>query len=150
MTAFAAPAVMLIVSEIGAWAHVDVERTCPIEEMQVLSRPCSDYLPLLTMYQVWDGLSNARSDSNATALGISRRGGSNQMARLTETLNLQKGLLRHLRGLPNVALLDNTKVIDIFEDDIPGGGWPIVQLSDGAALRARLLVGSATVWGYQT
>jgi ubiquinone biosynthesis monooxygenase Coq6 len=30
---------IFIVSEIGAWAHVDVERTCPIEEMQVLSRP---------------------------------------------------------------------------------------------------------------
>lgn len=72
------------------------------------------------------------------------------MARLTETLNLQRGLLRRLRELPNVTLLDNTKVINIFEDDIPGGGWPIVQLSDGVALRARLLVGSVTVWGYQT
>jgi hypothetical protein len=68
------------------------------------------------------------------------------MARLTETLNLQRGLLRRLRELPNVTLLDKTKVINIFEDDIPGGGWPIVQLSDGVALRSRLLVGSATVW----
>ena len=48
--AFQAPAVIVIVSEVGAWAHVDVERTCPIEEMQVLSHPCSDYLPLLNMY----------------------------------------------------------------------------------------------------
>jgi hypothetical protein len=48
--AFSAPALMLIVSEIGAWAHVDVERTCPIEEMQVLSRLCANYLPLLTMF----------------------------------------------------------------------------------------------------
>lgn len=64
------------------------------------------------------------------------------MARLTETLNLQRGLLRRLRELPNVTLLDNTKVINIFEDDIPGGGWPIVQLSDGVTLRARLLVGT--------
>ena len=72
------------------------------------------------------------------------------MARLMETLNLQRGLLKRLRELPNFTLLDNTKVINIFEDDIPGGGWPIVQLSDGGALRARLLVSSATVWGYQT
>jgi ubiquinone biosynthesis monooxygenase Coq6 len=97
------------------------------------------------MHQVWDGISDARIDFNATTLEISRRGGSNQMARLTETLNLQRGLLRRLRELPNVTLLDNTKVINIFEDDIPGGGWPIVQLSDGVALRARLLVGSVTV-----
>lgn len=66
------------------------------------------------------------------------------MARLTETLNLQRGLLRRLKELPNVTLLNKTKVVNIFEDDIPGGGWPIVQLSDGVALRARLLVGSVT------
>ena len=70
------------------------------------------------------------------------------MARLTETMNLQSALSRHLRELPNVTLLDNTKVINIVEDDIPGGGWPIVQLSNGVALRARLLVGSAAVWGW--
>jgi ubiquinone biosynthesis monooxygenase Coq6 len=63
------------------------------------------------------------------------------MARMTETLNLQRALFRRLGELPDVTLVDNTKVIDIFEDDIPGGGWPIVQLSDGVALRARLLVG---------
>ena len=137
---------ILIVSEIGAWAHVDVERTCPIEEMQVLLWRCSCYLSVLTVYQVWDGISNARIDFNAAALGISRRGGSNQMARLTETLNLQRGLLRRLREQPNVTLLDNTKVMNIFEDDIPGGGWPMVQLSNGVALRARLLVGSAAGW----
>ncbi|KAH9975601.1 hypothetical protein BJV74DRAFT_782076 [Russula compacta] len=111
--------------EIDAWAHVDVRRTCPIEEMQV-----------------WDGISDARIDFNAATLGISRGDGSNQMARLTETLNLQRGLLRYLREQPNVTLLDNTKVENIFEDDIPGGGWPMVQLSDGTVLRARLLVGA--------
>ena len=68
------------------------------------------------------------------------------MARLTETLNLQRGLLRRLREQPNVTLLDNTKVLNIFQDDIPGGGWPMVQLSDGAVLRARLLVRSVTMW----
>ncbi len=97
-------------------------------------------------YGAWDGISDAQIDFNAAALGISRRNGSNQMARLMETLNLQRGLLRRLREQPNVTLLDNTKVMNIFEDDIPGGGWPMVQLSDGVTLRARLLVGSATVW----
>ena len=71
------------------------------------------------------------------------------MARLTETLNIQRGLLRRLREQSNITLLDNTKVVNISEDDIPGGGWPMVQLSDGVALRARLLVRSATR-GFQT
>ena len=62
------------------------------------------------------------------------------MARLTETLNLQRGLLRHLSGQPNITLLDSTKVENISSDDIPGGGWPMVQLSKGSVLRARLLV----------
>ena len=84
--------------------------------------------------QAWDGISDARIDFNAAALGICRRNGSNQMARLTETLNLQRGLLRRLREQPNVTLLDNTKVMNILEDDIPGGGWPMVQLSDRVTL----------------
>jgi ubiquinone biosynthesis monooxygenase Coq6 len=94
------------------------------------------------VHQVWDGISDARIDFNAAALGISSKDGSNQMARLTETLNLQRGLLRHLQDQPTVTLLDNTKVENIFQDDTPGGGWPIVQLSNGTALRARLLVRS--------
>jgi ubiquinone biosynthesis monooxygenase Coq6 len=92
------------------------------------------------VHQVWDGISDARIEFNAAALGIGSKVGSNQMARLTETLNLQRGLLRHLRDQPNVTLLDNTSVDNILQDDTPGGGWPMVQLSNGTALRARLLV----------
>lgn len=99
-----------------------------------------------TVNQVWDGISDARIDFSASTLGIRRGGGSNEMARLTETLNLQRALIRHLREQPNVTLLDKTKVENIFEDDIPGGGWPTVQLSDGSALRARLLVCSTAIW----
>ncbi|KAH8986109.1 hypothetical protein EDB92DRAFT_1936262 [Lactarius akahatsu] len=111
--------------EIGAWVHLDAERTCPIEDMQV-----------------WDGISDARIDFSAAALGLGRGKGSSQMARLTETLNLQRGLLQHLSGQSNITLLDSTKVENIFSDDIPGGGWPVVQLSNGNVLRARLLVGA--------
>ncbi|KAH9059062.1 hypothetical protein EDB87DRAFT_1685008 [Lactarius vividus] len=111
--------------EIGAWDRLDAERTCPIEDMQV-----------------WDGISDARIDFSAAALGLGRGKGSSQMARLTETLNLQRGLLQHLSGQSNITLLDSTKVENIFSDDIPGGGWPMVQLSNGNVLRARLLVGA--------
>ncbi|KAI0306144.1 hypothetical protein B0F90DRAFT_1624426 [Multifurca ochricompacta] len=111
--------------QIDAWQYVDAARTCPVEDMQV-----------------WDGISGSRIDFNAVSLGVGRGPGSTQMARLTETLNLQRGLLRHLSQQPNVTLLDNTKVENIFNDDIPGGGWPMVQLSTGGVLRARLLVGA--------
>ncbi|KAI9509757.1 ubiquinone biosynthesis hydrox [Russula earlei] len=111
--------------EMGAWSHVDVERTCPMVDMQV-----------------WDGVSDVRIDFNAATLGISARDGSNQMARIIETLNLQRGLLRHLKKYTNVTLLDNTKVENIFGDDILSGGWPVVQPSVGRALRARLVVGA--------
>jgi ubiquinone biosynthesis monooxygenase Coq6 len=134
------PAAILIMPEIGAWEHVDVERTSPIEDMQVLSPLYSYCLLPLMMCQVWDGISDARIDFNAAALGIGRGDGRGQMARLTETLNLQRGLLRNLREQPNFTIRDNTKVENIFDDDIPGGGWPTVQLSNGTALRARLLV----------
>jgi len=145
MTTIPVPGAILIVSEIGAWSHVDVERTSPIEEMQVLRYPYTSYSSSLTVYQVWDGISDARIDFNAAALGISTGNGRKEMARLIETLNLQRGLLRHLGDKPNVTLLDKTKVETVFEDDIPGGGWPILKLSDGRALRARLLVCSTTV-----
>ena len=49
------------------------------------------------------------------------------MARLTETLNnanIRRALLRRLREQSNVRLLGNTKVLNIFKDDIQGGCWP--------------------------
>jgi ubiquinone biosynthesis monooxygenase Coq6 len=131
---------VLNVPEIGAWEHVDVKRTCPIEDMEVSLWLHTHCLPPLIMCQVWDGISDARIDFNAAALGVGRGDGSSQMARLTETLNLQRGLLKNIREQPNVTLLDNTKVENISDDQIPGGGWPTVQLSNGSTLRARLLV----------
>ena len=94
----------------------------------------------LTAIEVWDGISDARIDFSAAALGLGGGQGSSQMARLTETLNVQRGLLRHLSAQSNINLLDSTKVENIFSDEIPGGGWPMVQLSNGNVLRARLLV----------
>ena len=62
------------------------------------------------------------------------------MAKLTENLNLQRGLLRHLAALPGVHLLDKTKVQSILPDTKERGGWPMVHLNNGQVLRARLLV----------
>ncbi|KAG6886200.1 hypothetical protein C0993_010762 [Termitomyces sp. T159_Od127] len=108
---------------IGAWTHVDVHRTAPVEEMQV-----------------WDGVSDARMTFSASEIGLERP--QEGMARLTENLNLQRGLLRRLEELPEIQLIDKTKVKSILRDTDERGGWPLVHLENGQILRARLLVGA--------
>ncbi|KAF9077907.1 ubiquinone biosynthesis hydrox [Rhodocollybia butyracea] len=105
--------------DTGAWDHVEQERTTPIDEMQV-----------------WDGISDARITFSASELGVQQG-----MARLTETLNLQRGLLRHLQSIPAVQIVDKSKVQSITVDETPGS-WPLVHLDTGRALKARLLVGA--------
>ena len=61
------------------------------------------------------------------------------MTTMTENLNLQRALLRRLRSLGGVDVLDNTRVSRI-EKEVEGGGWPIVHTSDGRQIRTRLLV----------
>ncbi|KDQ51050.1 hypothetical protein JAAARDRAFT_140997 [Jaapia argillacea MUCL 33604] len=114
---------------VGAWDHVENDRTSPIEEMQV-----------------WDGVSDARITFTASELGLTAAnndsGVSPQMARLTENLNLQRGLLRHLSASPGIQISDKVKVKAIESEVREGGGWPLIHLSDGRTLRARLLVGA--------
>jgi hypothetical protein len=62
------------------------------------------------------------------------------MAHLTENLNLQRGILRHLETIPEVRILENTKVISINRDEADRGGWPLVNLDNNMVIRARLLV----------
>jgi len=93
---------------------------------------------------VWDGISDARITFVAPEHGpepSADPGDMRQMARLTENLNLQRGLLRHLSTVPEVQLFDKVKVSSIQREEREGGGgWPMVHLSDGRTLRARLLV----------
>lgn len=63
------------------------------------------------------------------------------MARLTENLNLQRGLLRHLDNIPEVQILQKTRVTAIENDTSERGGWPLLHLDNDTTLRARLLVG---------
>ncbi|KIJ20663.1 hypothetical protein PAXINDRAFT_174166 [Paxillus involutus ATCC 200175] len=113
--------------DIGAWTHVDTSRTSPIQEMQV-----------------WDGISDARITFDAaekpSAGSVAQ---SSEMARLTENLNLQRALLRHLEDIDGLQLLQKVKVESIQrEDKAEGNAWPLVHLSDGTTIRARLLVGA--------
>ncbi|KAF8329487.1 uncharacterized protein EI90DRAFT_2923930 [Cantharellus anzutake] len=108
-----------------AWRHVNVERTAPIRDMHV-----------------WDGISDARITFSASSISRS------EMARLTENLNLQRALLRRIDELsgPSIRLFDNVKVNTIVREmgtsALDGGGWPIIVLSNGRSIRARLLVGA--------
>jgi len=62
-----------------------------------------------------------------------------EMSRMTENLNLQRGLLKHLSQIPEVQLLDNVRVTAIEgEDEV--NGWPLVRLSNGQTFKTRLLV----------
>ncbi|KAF9480481.1 ubiquinone biosynthesis hydrox [Pholiota conissans] len=110
-------------SYIGAWSFVDEGRTCGVEEIQV-----------------WDGLSDARIEFAAAELGsqVEQSG----MSRLTENFNLQRGLLQHLDTIPEVKLLQQTKVVSITNDSEDRGGWPVLHLDNNKTIRTRLLVGA--------
>ncbi|KAF9531773.1 hypothetical protein CPB83DRAFT_761042 [Crepidotus variabilis] len=110
-------------TDIGAWDHVDEARTNAVEHMQV-----------------WDGVSDARIEFDAQDLQLTRV--NNGMATLTEILNLQRALLRHLDNLPNIQLLHRTKVTSITADSEDKGSWPLIHLDNNSTLRARLLVGA--------
>ncbi|KAH7914807.1 hypothetical protein BJ138DRAFT_1176989 [Hygrophoropsis aurantiaca] len=114
--------------DIGVWDHVDESRTTPVRQMQI-----------------WDGISDSRItfDASETPLSTSTPPESSQMAQMTENLNLQRALLRQLSNTSSMKLLQRVKVVSIqHEDKESGTGWPLIHLSDGAVLRARLLVGA--------
>ncbi|KAF8636431.1 hypothetical protein AX17_003613 [Amanita inopinata Kibby_2008] len=108
---------------IGTWSYVDAKRTGAIERMQI-----------------WDGVSDARITFDSSEMGLPQR--QRSMAYLTENLNLQRGLLSHLKDHGGVELFDKTRVSDIARDSEENGGWPLVHLDNAETLRARLLVGA--------
>ncbi|KAF8647752.1 hypothetical protein AX16_006587 [Volvariella volvacea WC 439] len=108
--------------DIGAWDHVELARTAPVEEMQI-----------------WDGITDARITFSAGELNLPNP--QLGMARLTENLNLQRGLLRHIEGLSNIELVDKTRV-QCIERDEDRGNWPLVFLDNQRVLRPRLLIGA--------
>ncbi|KAL1733265.1 hypothetical protein EV714DRAFT_204766 [Schizophyllum commune] len=112
--------------DIGAYSHVDEQRTCPVEELQV-----------------WDGISDARIQFSVTDLYNDASECDLQgMSRIIENLNLQRGLLRHLDTFPDIQLLDKTKVQTITPDEGATGSWPVLHLDNGRSIRARLLIGA--------
>lgn len=91
--------------------------------------------------QVWDGVTGARIEFDWPA----EKAGTT-IAYMNENLNLTSGLLKRIDEMGGVEMLDKQKVEDIAlgEDTEEGdlSSWPVVKLSGGRELAARLLVGA--------
>lgn len=91
--------------------------------------------------QVWDGITGARIEFDWPA---EKKGQT--IAYMTENLNLTSGLLKRIDELGGVEVIDGEKVEDIAlaeeTEELNLSGWPLVSLSGGRKLAARLLVGA--------
>lgn len=119
-------------AEIGAWAHVNAARVQPYQEMQV-----------------WDGVTDARISfdwGTAHSVGPRKPVQPTTIAYMIENINTTSMLLSRLEELGGVDMMTNTKVSSIElgtdTDKMDLSSWPILSLSDGRTLAARLLVGA--------
>ena len=125
------PSSVAFLEEIGAWKHIQHGRVQPYTEMQV-----------------WDGVSDSRISFDwPSASGVPQRSAQQKIiAYMTENLNLTSALLSRLDELGGVSVFDQTRVdgIELGSDteSLDLSSWPIVQLSSGQKLAARLLVGA--------
>lgn len=102
--------------------------------------------------QVWDGVSGSRitfdwPSATSFLTPAPRNAADRTIAYMTENINLTSALLSRAHELGDITFLDNTRVSDIsLGNDTPGAldlsSWPIVTLSSGQTLAARLLVGA--------
>ncbi|PUU81146.1 hypothetical protein B9Z19DRAFT_1077733 [Tuber borchii] len=110
-------------TDIGAWKHVQRNRVQAYHGMQV-----------------WDGVSGSRIEFNWDVKN------SSTIAYMTENVNLVHGLLSRLEELGGAQLIDKTRVEGIsFGEDhgtLDLRTWPVVQITGGRKLAARLLVGA--------
>ncbi|KAK3996439.1 hypothetical protein QBC44DRAFT_148217 [Cladorrhinum sp. PSN332] len=120
------PSSALFLDKIGAWKHLARERVQEYQEMQV-----------------WDGVTGARIEFDWA--GAQPATGTT-IAYMTENLNLTSGLLKRLEELGGVSTFDNTKVENVSygeeTEEVDLREWPVVHLSGGKQLAARLLVGA--------
>lgn len=113
-------------NDIGAWSHMKRDRIQEYQEMQV-----------------WDGVTDARIEFDT--LPGSKTG--DVVAYMIENVNLTHGLLRRIHELGGVSIFDSAKVEEISLGEETSDGmdlreWPVLQLSSGKKLWARLLVGA--------
>lgn len=105
--------------------------------------------------QVWDGVTNSRISFDWTSASTlpfpsSRRSATSAqpstIAYMTENQNLTTALLNRLNSLGSVTLFSPRRVDSIQlgheSSDLDLRSWPVVTLSNGQTLAARLLVGA--------
>ncbi|KAJ4287319.1 putative ubiquinone biosynthesis monooxygenase [Kalmusia sp. IMI 367209] len=126
------PASVKNLQEIGAWRHANTSRIQPYQEMQV-----------------WDGVSDARISFDwDTARSLSPRKPTQPttIAYMIENVNTVSALLGRLEELGGVDIFSSTKVDSIGlgtdTEQLDLSSWPILSLSNGKTLAARLLVGA--------
>lgn len=122
------PSSVRFLERIGAWEHLDRGRVQPYQEMQV-----------------WDGITGARVEFDWAGEDEGGKRGKT-IAYMNENLNLTSGLLKRIEELGGVEVLDKQRVKCITlgqeSEDLDLSSWPVVQLSNGRRLAARLLVGA--------
>ena len=121
------PSSALFLDQIGAWSHLERDRVQAYQEMQV-----------------WDGVTGARIEFD-WAQGSAPAAGTT-IAYMNENLNLTSGLLKRIDELGGVSVFDNAKVERIAygeeTEELDLREWPVIHLSGGKQLSARLLVGA--------
>jgi len=98
-----------------------------------------------TEMQVWDGVSGARIEFDWNAERAAG-GEGRQIAFMNENANLTSGLLKRIDELGGVEIMDGERVENIGfgeeSEEVDLSMWPVVDLSGGKRLAARLLVGA--------
>ncbi|RKF53694.1 Ubiquinone biosynthesis monooxygenase COQ6, mitochondrial [Golovinomyces cichoracearum] len=118
------PSTVRFLDEIGAWKHIQLGRTQAYQEMQV-----------------WDGVSGARIEFNWQAHEKGKT-----IAYMTENQNLSSALMKRIEELDGVKIFDSQRLVNICygeeTEQLDLREWPVLQLSSGSRLAARLLVGA--------
>jgi len=96
--------------------------------------------------KVWDGVSGSRVTFDWHSTDASSYGGQRTIAYMTENDNLKSGLLQRAHELGKIDMMDNVRVSDIQLGEDGAGhdmrSWPIISLSSGTTIAARLLIGA--------
>ncbi|KAK6332788.1 putative ubiquinone biosynthesis monooxygenase [Orbilia brochopaga] len=125
------PSTVRLLKEIGAWKHIRQDRVQSYDGMQV-----------------WDGMSGARVEFDWNKLwGGKDEQTDTTIAHMVENVHLSHGLLKAIGDLPiQPTMIDKTKVERIEYGQMTGQvdmrDWPVVTLSTGQQLAARLLIGA--------
>ncbi|KAF3919744.1 hypothetical protein ABW20_dc0107757 [Dactylellina cionopaga] len=125
------PSTVRLLKEIGAWKHIRQDRVQSYDGMQV-----------------WDGMSGARVEFDWNKLlGGRDTQTDTTIAHMVENIHLSHGLLETIEELTvKPTMIDKTKVEKIeygqATEDVDMRDWPVVTLSNGKRLAARLLIGA--------